>query len=391
MEKDLYWPLQENSIRKKEINALLDFLKSSDRFTQGSKVKEFEEKWSEWQGCKYSVFVNSGSSANLLLIDSLKELYNWRKGTKIIVPAITWSTNISPIMQNGLEPVFVDVGTDSLSFDINSLKEELNKHDNIAGIFITHLLGIPADIEEIKELCEKKDIKIFEDCCESHGAKINGEKVGNFGEGSTFSFFFGHHITSIEGGAICTNNKELYRLLLLKRSHGLARELPKEDFEKARKDYPGINPSFLFLTTGYNVRNHEMCAVIALEQLKGIDDIIIKRNNNFKRYHKLCEENSDILYLTKKEGVSSFSLPFIFKEKKDLEKFKELLKKERIESRPIISGNLLKQPFLKKYSKEESWFPTADMINDNGVYIGNNQFIGEEQLEKLKEIFKELR
>jgi len=388
--EEFYWPLMENAIGEEEINSLINFLKSTNKYTKGEKTREFEQKWSEWQGCKYSIFVNSGSSANLILIDALKELYGWRDKDKIIVPTITWATNVSPIIQNNLFPIFVDVSLKNLSLDIDCLRKEIEKQDNIVGIFITHLLGIPAEIEKIKELCIEKEIKIFEDCCEATGAIKNWKKVGNFGEGSTFSFYFGHHMTTIEGGMICTNNKELYNLLLLKRSHGLARELPEEEFEKIKNKYPEINNKFLFLTHGYNFRNTEIAAVIGLEQLRKLDGIIIKRNKNFEKYYKICEENSEILYLIENKGVSSFSLPFIFKDKKYLDSFKKLLEKEKIECRPIISGNLLKQPFLSEYSGFNDIFPNTDIIHYNGLYIGNNQFIEEDKLDKMKILLNEL-
>ncbi len=391
MNNYFYWPLMENAIKEEEINAVINLLKFSDKFTKGKRVEEFERKWSEWQGSKYSVFVNSGSSANLILIDALKEKYGWKKGSKIIVPAITWVTNISPIIQLGFEPVFVDVNFNTLSFKLDNLKEELKKNQDVVGIFITHLLGIPSEVEEIRMLCEDKNIKIFEDCCEATGTMIEGVKVGNFGEAGTFSFFFGHHMTTIEGGMISTNDEDLYKLLLLKRSHGLARELPKEDFNKFKNIYKNIDSKFLFLTKGYNVRNTEIAAVIGLEQLKKLNLILDKRNENFKKYYNICEKNSDKLYLIQKKGVSSFSFPFIFKDRKFLEKFKKILEEERIEYRPIISGNLLKQPFLSEYKDFLEKTPIASIIHENGLYLGNNQFIKKDRFEKLIKIFEKLR
>lgn len=384
------WPLQKNAISEEEINSLIEFLKSTNRYTQGVKVKEFEKKWSEWQGCKYSVFVNSGSSANLILIDSLKEFYGWGQNDKIIVPAITWATNISPIIQSNLEPVFVDIDLGTLSFDIEDLKKKIIENKNIKGIFITHLLGIPAEVEKIKEICSEKGIKILEDCCEAHGAKIGNSKVGNFGEGSTFSSYFGHHMTSIEGGFVCTNNYELYKLFLLKRSHGLARALPKEDFEKAVKENPEVDSKFLFLTHGYNLRNTELNALLGINQLKKLDKIIEKRNDNFKSYYELCEKNQDKIYKIKKEGISSFSFPFIFKKKEDYIKFKEKLKENLIEFRPIISGNLLLHPFLVKYKEEANNLKNCKLVHENGVYIGNNQFVEKEDFKIINKILEEI-
>ena len=169
----------------------------------------------------------------------MKELFNWKEEDEVIVPSVTWVTNISPIMQIGLKPVFVDINLKDLSFEYNQIKGKITKKTR--AIFITHLIGFPADIEKIKANSGSQDIKILEDCCESHGAQINKIKVGNFGEGSTFSFYWGHHMTTIEGGMVCTNNEKLYKICLLKRSHGLARELPDQDHELYQKLYPEIN------------------------------------------------------------------------------------------------------------------------------------------------------
>src|SRR3990167_1329656 len=185
----MYWKLQENILEEKDIDILVDSIKTTKRFTQFNRVKEFEEAWSKWQDCKYSVFVNSGSSANLIIINLMKEKENWKDGDEIIVPAVTWVTNIAPVFQFSLKPVFVDVNLEDLSFDYNNLNKKIT--DRTRAIFITHLIGIPADINKIKEIIGNRNIKILEDCCESHGAEINGVKVGNFSDLSSFSFYWG--------------------------------------------------------------------------------------------------------------------------------------------------------------------------------------------------------
>lgn len=379
----MFWKLQENVLSKDDIEVLVDFIRNTKRFTQFEKVKEFEQKYSQWLGTKYSVFVNSGSSANLLLINSLKELYNWKLNDEIIVPAVTWVTNISPVMQNGLKPVFVDINLTDLSFDYDKLESAITSKTK--AIFITHLIGFPADINRIKKIIGDHDILILEDCCESHGATIEGVKIGNFGIGSTFSFYWGHHITSVEGGMICTNNEELYKLLLLKRSHGLVRELPAEYHKEFIEKYTDIDFNFLFLTDGYNVRNTEFNAVLGLHQLKKLDQFIKIRNNNYAKFLKICEKYKDELVLFKVKGVSSFSLPFLFRNKGRMEEFHKLLNKNGIESRPIISGNLLRQPFLKQYYNPND-FSNADFLHNNGCYVGNNQFVDDERLNYLSNL-----
>jgi len=239
----MFWKLQENVLNKEDTEILVDFIRHTKRFTQFEKVKEFEKEYSRWLGTKYCVYVNSGSSANLLLIAALKELYQWKLNDEIIVPAVTWVTNVSPVMQCGLKPVFVDINLEDLSFDYDKLKSAITSRTK--AIFVTHLIGFPADINKIRDIIGNRDILILEDCCESHGATINDVKIGNFGIGSTFSFYWGHHITSVEGGVVCTNNEDLYKLVVLKRSHGLARELPVHYHEEIKASHPDINFDFL--------------------------------------------------------------------------------------------------------------------------------------------------
>tara|TARA_Y100000310_G_C20656144_1_gene802066 strand:+ start:46 stop:2181 length:2136 start_codon:yes stop_codon:yes gene_type:complete len=379
------WPLQEDVITEEDQKNLIEFINTTKRYTQFTKVKEFERAFSEWQECKYSVYVNSGSSANLLLIDVLKEKYGWDNESEIMVPAITWVTNISPIIQLGLKPVFLDVNISDFSFDYEKIKEKIT--DKTKAIFITHLMGFPSNIRKIREIIGGRDIKIIEDCCESHGAKLDGIKIGNHGLAGTFSFYWGHHITSIEGGIICTNDEDLYHRFLLKRSHGLARELPKELHESYKNKYPHIDFEFLFLTGGYNFRNTEFNAVLGLSQLKRLNQFIEIRNNNYRKFFEICQKYPSELIITDNPGISSFCLPFIFKNKDKMQLFKERLKKEGIQTRPIISGNLLRQPFLSEYSSNE--MKNAEYLHQHAFYVGNNQFVNDERLSKLGNIIED--
>lgn len=381
------WKLQENVLNREDISKLTEFIQTTNRFTQFSMVKAFEETWSKWQGCKYSVFVNSGSSANLVLISAMKELYQWECGDEIIVPAVTWVTNISPIQQLGLEPVFVDINLEDLSFDYEKL--ESNITGKTRAIFVTHLIGFPANIERIKKAAGNSQISLMEDCCESHGAVIDQTKVGNFGDGGTFSFYWGHHMTTVEGGVICTNNEELFKLCVLKRSHGLARELPIIYHDYYRNQYPDIDFNFLFLTDGFNVRNTEFNAVLGVSQVAEIDKFIEIRNGNYKKFISICSEYDNQLILFNPEGISSFCLPFLFRDKRLKRIFQKALAEAGIESRPLISGNLLRQPFLKEYYVPGK-FANADLIHDNAFYIGNNQFVNHQRLEILDQIMKDV-
>jgi len=377
------WKLQENVIDGTDIETLIDFIRHTKRFTQFEKVRKFEKEYSRWLGTKYCVYVNSGSSANLLLIAALKQLYKWGTDDEVIVPAVTWVTNVSPVMQCGLKPVFVDINLSDLSFNYDQLDSAITPRTK--AVFVTHLIGFPADINKINDIIGECDILLLEDCCESHGARIGGTKIGNFGIGSSFSFYWGHHITSVEGGVVCTNNEDLYKLVVLKRSHGLARELPAHYHEEIKVSYPDINFDFLFLTDGYNFRNTEFNAVLGLNQLLKIDSFIEIRNRNYARFLKICEPYEKDMILFRNSGISSFVLPFLFRRKGMIKDFLNVLTANEIESRPIISGNLLVQPFLEQYYRPNA-FPNADLLHSNGCYIGNNQFVNDERLNRIEHI-----
>jgi CDP-6-deoxy-D-xylo-4-hexulose-3-dehydrase len=371
----------QTAITESDKKSLIDFISSSDRYTCGTKVKQFEDAWSTWLGCKHSVYVTSGSTANLLLLASVKELYNIPNGSKVLVPACTWVTNVSPVFQVGLEPVFCDVDLKRYSFDLDNLPDE-----DIRIVFVTHLLGLNAPIEKLKE---KYPNAIFlEDICESHGVVgPDGIKRGASGLGSTFSFYYGHHMTTIEGGIISTNDSNLYELMLLKRSHGMARHLLPENYDKTIAKYPDINPQFLFLTDGYNFRNTELNAVLGLEQLKRLDDSIEIRRRNFDCFIEHLDP--DIFYIPYNDpGNSSFALPFICRRHEDVKKLRDIFNELGVEHRPIVSGNLLLHPFLNTW-KDTVNVPNATVLNNNGVYIGNNQFITEDMLVKVFNTIKD--
>ena len=370
----------QNAITTSDKETLVNFIYASDKYTSGPKVKEFEDAWSKWLGCKYSLYVTSGSTANLLLMAAVKELYEIPNGSKVLVPACTWVTNVSPVFQLGLEPVFCDVDLERYSFDLDTLPEE-----DVRIVFITHLLGINSPVEALKK--KYPNAVFLEDTCESHGVKApNGMRRGSTGTGSTFSFYYGHHMTTIEGGIISTDNELLYELMKIKRSHGMARLLSPHLYEIAVNENPNIDPSFLFLTDGFNFRNTELNAVLGLEQLKRLDHNIEMRRKNFECFMKHLDPTR--FYVPYNDpGNSSFALPFICKNKEDMPKLKTIFKELGVEYRPVVSGNLLLHPFLKKW-KDTVKVPNANIINDNGVYIGNSQFVTEDMIVKVFEAIK---
>lgn len=376
----MFWKLQEDALTDADLDGLVNFIRSKERFTQGPRIREFEQAYAKWNGCKYCVLVNSGSSANLLLMGAVKELKGWQDGDEVIVPAVTWPTTITPVMQCGLTPVYVDANLTDLSFDYEQLAKKITPRTR--GIFVAHLLGFPADMAKLLALAKQHNLTLLEDCCESQGAKWNGVKVGSLGLAGTFSLYWGHHMTAIEGGLITTNSEELYHLLLLKRSHGLARELPPELHAGIAAKYHDIDFKFLFLTDGTNFRSTELNAILGMAQLARLDDFIRIRNRNFRRYAEFCRRYPDDLIALDGQEVSSFAFAFLFKVRAKKTEFQQAIGEAGIESRPLIGGNLMRQPFLRKHYRPAE-FPNADFLHENSFYIGNNQFVTDERMDAL--------
>lgn len=381
------WPLMKNTISIGDRLKLAKFVLTADRFTAGSGVKKFEKEWSDWLGCKESLFVSSGSTANLLLLSAVKELYGLKDGDKVLVPACTWVTNICPVIQVGLQPIFCDINLKDYSFSLDHFKKIIQEHSDIKVIFVTHLLGYSADIETLKTYLP--NALILEDVCESHGCLgLDGKKRGSEYVGGTFSFYFGHHMTTIEGGMVSTNNEELADLMRMKRSHGLARE--SKNFEKYKQDNADIIPSFLFVTDGYNFRNTDLGAVLGSSQLKRLTKMVDRRNQNYQRYYDAIRWNADKFYIPDNNSrMSSFAFPFICRTKNCKNALISLFEDNGIEYRPVVSGNLLKQPFLKGYDLGIE-NPNVDILHEKGVYIANNHFVGKSEFSILENILKQL-
>jgi CDP-6-deoxy-D-xylo-4-hexulose-3-dehydrase len=387
--KKYNWPLMKNSLSFLDRLNLAKFVLTSDKFTQGKKVEKFESKWSEWLGCKHSLFVTSGSTANFLLVSAVIDKYNLKKGDKVLLPSCTWVTNINPIFQLGLTPIFCDLTFEDYSFDLENLKRISEKHPDIKMVFVTHLLGIPANVDAYKEYFPSA---IFiDDVCESHGCtNLNGTKVGSDSLGSTFSFYFGHHMSTIEGGMISTNDSDLYDLMKMKRTHGLARASSKFD-EYASKN-PEIEKSFLFVSDGYNFRNTELAAVLGIQQIKRLDSFINVRRKYYKKFVDIHNSKECFHKITFKEGNSSFCFPFLCKNKDTKCKLLNLFNEYGIEYRPVVGGNLLKQPYMKGYYVEcADENLTVDILHENCVYIGNNQFITNKEINLIKKVIGELK
>ena len=378
------WPLQKNTIGFQEKLALTKFILTSDRFTNGPKCREFEDQWSQWQGRKFSLFVSSGTTANTLLLDAVRELhFGKRAKLKIFCPAVNWATNISTFKQQGHEIFFYDINYESYSPCYESLKryKELDIEPDV--VYVTHIMGFANELKQIKEYWP--NAILLEDCCESHGAiNSEGDKVGNAGLGSTFSFYFGHHMTTIEGGMVSTDSEELYNLMRAKRSHGMSREMYGQYRLDEENAYPDIDPAFLFPTEGYNFRNNELGAVIGQVQLRKLDKFVKIRQNHYYHFYLQMVDHPWIKHLPNPWGNSAMTFPFHCVSAETRNYLITHLRSIGVETRPFLVGNLLRQPFMKDY-KKSPYLPNSEEIHTHAFYIGNNHFITEDQLNRLIE------
>jgi len=391
--KNFNHPLMDNNIEQSDINAIIKFLKQNKKriFTQSKKVKEFEFKWSKWLGVKYSVFVNSGASANLLSISALKILY----GTgEIIVPSLTWISDIASVIQNNFKPIFVDINPKNLSMNEKMVINKISKKTK--AVFLTHAQGFNGLSKNLINILKKKNIPLIEDVCESHGATFKNKKLGTYGLMSNFSFYYAHHMSTIEGGMICTNNKKIYELIKILRSHGMAREAGNKKFEKSMiKKYPELSPKFIFLYPAYNVRNNEISAVIGLSQLKRLDANnkirVINLNLFLKNINSEKYRNDYSL-----EGSCNYAFPLVLKKGniKNRNLLEKILKKNKIEFRRgnAGGGNQLRQPYLKEYIKgiNLKQFKEVDHIHFFGYYIGNYPSLKKDKILRICKILNNI-
>ena len=311
MKNKIQFPLMRNNILENDFNVLIKFLKKKPILTQNKNVKNFEEKWSKWLGVKYSVFVNSGSSANLLQIQLLKMQYP--KGGEVIVPPFTWSSDISSLLHCGFTPVFADIDLETLGLNTDLIISKINK--NTKAIFLSYIQGFNCLSEKLLKVLKNKKIHLIEDVCESHGAKFKNKKLGSFGWTSSFSFYYAHHMSTIEGGMICTGDKKTYHNLLMLRSHGMVREVKDNKFQKYIKNkYKDLNTQFIFKFPAYNVRNTEIGGVLGLEQIKRLDKNIAIRNKNFEYFINQLDKN---IFFTNFDltGHSNYAFNVILKNK----------------------------------------------------------------------------
>jgi len=379
------YPLMKNNILRDDLDVLIEFLKLDDPIlTQSSNVDAFEKEWSDWLGVKYSVYVNSGASANLITMAVLKSLYG---DGEIVVPPLTWVSDIASVIQNGFEPVFSDINPRTLCMDDKKVIEKLT--DNTCAVFLTHVQGFNGLTDRLIKELKHKNIPLIEDVCESHGATWRGKKLGSFGLISNFSFYYAHHMSTIEGGMVCTNDKEIYQMLRMFRSHGMVRESNSDGMRnKYINNHIDLNPDFIFAFPAYNVRNTEIGAVIGRNQLKRLDKSNNKRRKNFELFLKNLDQQK---YRTdfELEGSCNYAFNLVLKEA-DLElsdRVEEAMRNNGVEFRRGSSGggNQMRQPYLKGIIKDKEWddYPEVEHIHFYGYYIGNYPDLGRRNILKL--------
>lgn len=376
--------LAEDTISKKELNDLSEWIKEEHRLTKGPLCKQFEEEFAQWQGSKYAVFVNSGSSANLLMAWALCESGRL-KSKSIIAPAVSWCTTVTPFLQLGYDVSLCDCSNDDLGLDVEQF-ERLCKEKQPAVAIVVHVLGHPNKMKEIQEICKKYDVILIEDSCEALGSIYKGKKCGSIGLAGSFSFYYGHHISTIEGGMVVTDDNELYNLMLSVRSHGWARDVENVYHDKWANEYniDDIRDLYTFYYSGFNLRSTDLNAYIGLNQIKKINEYAKIRNRNYNLYKEHLKDYW--CQTSENDFLSHFSYGVIVENR--LEVYKHLIN-NGIEIRPLICGNIGLHPFWIK-EKGACHLKNADIIHNNGLYLPNHAKITPENIEYICTKFKEV-
>ncbi|RJR07516.1 CDP-4-keto-6-deoxy-D-glucose-3-dehydrase [Candidatus Parcubacteria bacterium] len=381
----------KNNITRTDLDAVIAYLSQDDpALTHSKQTLAFEREWSEWLGVKYSVFVNSGASANLLTMTALKEMF----GTgEVVVPPLTWVSDIAAVLQNGFTPVFVDINRRTLGMDTAQVLARLNP--NTRAVFITHILGYNALTQQLLDELKRRNIPLIEDVCESHGATFNGRKLGTYGLISNFSFYYAHHMSTIEGGVICTNDRAVYETVRMFRSHGMVREATLDEIRRSYiTNHPDLNPDFIFAFPAYNVRPTEIGAVIGRSQLKRLDENNKIRRRNLDLFLSRLDPTQ---YQTDfaVEGSCNYAFTLVLNKPDTAlrDRVEQSLRQHCVEFRRGLSGggNQLRQPYLRKIMGNEfEHYPNVNHVHFFGWYIGNYPGLEEEKIEALCQLLNNL-
>lgn len=377
--------LVQDTIDNKDVDELIQWLSNYPRLTKGPVTLEFEREFANWIGSNYAVFVNSGSSANLMMIYALKHA-GLLKNNKFCVPSLCWATDLAPVLQFDLEPLLIDCNLENLSVDLDHL-ESVFMEESPAALILVSVLGLSPDMDAVASLCEKYGVVLLEDNCESQGTSYNGSRLGNFGLMSSFSTYFGHTMSTIEGGMITTNNLEMYNLLLQLRSHGWDRDLSAQRQGELRSEWnvDGFSALYSFYVPGFNLRSTDLQAFIGLGQLKKVDHSIKRRNENYMIYKELLSPEMWFPVEHPDSFTANFAIPVILEsEEKKLSLVKDL-ENNNVACRPLISGSMGTQPFYKKIYGEKL-LPNCSVADSRGIYVPNHPLMERSDIERICEI-----
>jgi CDP-6-deoxy-D-xylo-4-hexulose-3-dehydrase len=388
---NLNWPLMKNNFDRSDLAAVAEYLQQDDPILTHSKnVAAFEQEWNAWLGIKYSVMVNSGASANLLTMTALREL---RGPGEVIVPPLTWVSDIASVLQCGLKPVFVDINPQTLGMDTKQVLNAVTKETR--AVFLTHILGYNALTRRMVDELARREVPLIEDACESHGATFEGRRVGSIGWQSNFSFYYAHHMSTIEGGMICTNDSELYQTIRMLRSHGMVRETTSLETRRSyHEKFPDLNPDFIFAYPAYNVRPTEIGGILGRSQLKRLDANNLLRTNNLNAFLGHLDSSK---YQTDfaVEGSSNYAFTLVLREPDAAlwNRVETALRTHGVEFRRGLSGggNQLRQPYLRRlFGDHYKNFPVCNHVHFYGCYIGNYPSLEPEKIVKLCELLNAL-
>ena len=377
--------LASETIDKQDVDALVEWLKTYPRLTKGPLTPEYEQKWSQMMGCEYSVFVNSGSSANLLMLYTLLEMGMIKRGDNVVVPAVSWSTDLAPVVQLGFQPILCDCNLNDLSVDLHKLEEMFKLHRPKVLLMVS-VLGLVPNMLEVSALCKTYGVVLLEDSCESLGSEYKNEKIGTFGFMSSFSTYFGHHISTIEGGMVCTNNKQAYNILKAIRSHGWDRDLDEDVRQGLRKEYDisDFHSLYRFYYFGFNMRSTDLQAFLGIKQLDKLPSIISARNKNYNLYNEFLKNDFWKPQCNEDSYVSNFAYPVIHPKREDIV---AALDAKGVENRPLICGSLGNQPVWKKhYADVKVDLEKATIVDEYGMYLPNHHDLQEEEIKKVCDI-----
>ena len=376
--------LASNTISLTELDALADWIRQNPQLTKGELCLKFEKVFAEWQGSKYALFVNSGSSANLVMIYSLLE-GGWLKNKKVVAPGVSWVTTVAPFIQLGFDITLCDCNKSDLGLDVEHF-EDICKKERPALAILVHVLGHANMMKEIMDICRRYDVILLEDSCEALGSVYNGKHCGSLGKAGSFSFYYGHHISTIEGGMVVTDDEHLYNIMQSIRSHGWSRDISPEYHQSWTTQYniDKVRDLYTFYFPGFNLRSTDLNAFIGLMQIDKIAEIVEHREKNFKRYKdqlgSFWHQQSDT------DIISSFAYGTLVENREETYNY---LRENGIESRPLICGNIGRHPFWQKHYGE-TLLPNADIIHDYGLYVPNHYGLQKEDVTYVCDRIKEI-